>query len=202
MIVHSLLSPYRLANNYLIELEAGIFIGVDVGNIDIEKITSIVEAKNGKLIAYFLTHAHGDHSVGIQAMWDLYKMPIFCSASAAVDINNPRKNFSIYSDEIPTFNYDLPFTIVEDEEEISFGSNTFKILLTPGHSPGCIVILYKEVAFTGDFIMADYKTPLTLPNSSKSDYKNSFDAFKSFINNKKLLFYPGHGSKFSDIPDY
>jgi glyoxylase-like metal-dependent hydrolase (beta-lactamase superfamily II) len=201
MIVHTLISPYRLANNYLIEIESGKFIGIDIGNIDLSEITSIIELNNGVLLGYFLTHAHGDHTVGLQAMWDLHKMPIYCSKNTSLELNNPRKNFSIYAEEIPTFNYNLPFTIVEDDAVIFFEEKAFNIIETPGHSPGCIVVIHKKAVFTGDFIMKDFKTPLNLPNSSRVDYVVSREKFLQKIKGSEQTFYPGHGESFSSLKD-
>lgn len=199
MIVHTLISPYRLANSYLVEFEDGVFVGIDIGNIDLVEITSVIEAKNGNLAAYFLTHAHGDHTVGIKAMYELYKMPIYCSESAAADINNPRKNFSIYSEVISSFKYSLPFYSVVDGDDIDFGIHKFQIMTTPGHSPGCIVISINSFVFTGDFAMRDYKTPLNLPNSSREDYLLSFEKFKLKFANCSCTYFPGHGSSFTKI---
>jgi hydroxyacylglutathione hydrolase len=198
MIVHTLIAPYRIANNYLIEIEKGKFVGIDLGSINSKKITDIINANEGELVGYFLTHAHADHTVGIKEMWDLYQMPIFCSASAALDINNPRKNFSIYSEEIETFKYDLPFTIVADEEVVCLGLQSFQIISTPGHSPGCMVIVHENAIFTGDFAMADYKTPLTLPNSSREEYALSREKFSNYCADSEFILYPGHGRAFTN----
>ena len=199
MIIHILKSPYRLTNNYLVELEGARFIGIDIGSIDISKVTSIIESKNGILVAYFLTHAHGDHSIGIKEMWDIYKMPIYCSANTVDEINNPRKNFSLYSEEIATFNYNLPCTVVIDNEHIVFGENVFKTIMVPGHSPGCITIFHEKSVFTGDFVMQDYKTPLNLPNSSRKDYKKSMEKFRLLCAHEDFTYYPGHGKSFQNL---
>ena len=201
MIVHTLICPYRLANSYLIEIESGKFIGVDIGDIDIVNVTSIIESNNGKLLGYFLTHAHGDHTFGIKKMWDLYRMPIYCSKNTSIDINNSRKNFSIYSEEIPSFQYDLPFHIIKEADKISFEGKTFTIMATPGHSPGCVVIKYQNIVFTGDFVMKDYKTPLNLPNSSRIEYIESREKFEIKFKDDNYIFYPGHGDLFNNLSD-
>lgn len=201
MIIHRFISPYRDCNNYLLEIEEGKFVGIDIGSLDINTIRDYIDRNSGELMGYFLTHAHGDHTVGIKKMWELYQMPIFCSGDASVEINNPRKNFSIYSEEIETFKYDLPFTVVEDQQVVSLQGKEFKVLSSPGHSPGCIVVIYENVAFTGDFAMADFKTPLTLPSSSKTEYATSRDKFRQFCADKKLTFYPGHGRIFTKLDE-
>jgi glyoxylase-like metal-dependent hydrolase (beta-lactamase superfamily II) len=201
VIIHTLISPYRQANSYLIEIEAGGFIGVDIGNVDISKIISIIEAKRGKLLGYFLTHAHGDHTIGIEAIWNLYQMPIYCSESTALDLNNPRKNFSIYSAEIATFKYDLEFTLVVDNDMIIFGDNVVTVISVPGHSPGCISLLCKNSVFTGDFIMRDFKTPLNLPNSCRDDYAKSLEKFRLKCSDYNCTFFPGHGQIFTALSE-
>jgi hydroxyacylglutathione hydrolase len=201
VIVHTFICPYRLANSYLIEIESGKFIGVDIGNIDITEVTSIIESNKGKLLGYFLTHAHGDHTFGIKKMWDLYKMPIYCSKHTSIDINDSRRNFSAYSDGIQCFEYDLPFNVLADSDTVFFENHIFKVILTPGHSPGCMVVIFQDTVFTGDFIMKDFKTPLNLPNSSRLDYVDSKEKFYTKFKNFSCTYYPGHGDKFQCLND-
>jgi hydroxyacylglutathione hydrolase len=201
VILHTLVAPYRTTNNYLIEVAPRQFVGVDCGSISPNEINAVLEQSSGELIAYFLTHAHGDHTVGIKAIWELYKIPIYCSAFAATDINDPRKNYSIYSEEIATFAYDLPFSTVEDGEIITIADKIFKIMMTPGHSPGCMVVFHEQAVFTGDFLMKEYKTPLNLPTSNRKAHADSKIKFSNYCTSQQYTYYPGHGASFGDLKE-
>lgn len=198
MKVIRLISPYRSTNNYLVDIGENNFIGIDIGNIDIETVLKKINFPTGKIVAYFLTHAHADHCMGIEDIHAKFNMPIYCSESCIVEIGDSRKNFSFYSDEIKLFEYNLPFQKVVDFQELNIGGVKIKTILVPGHSPGCAAFLFDDILFTGDFLMLNHKTPLKFPNSSLQNYKNSLDKLKG-ISDEIKKFYPGHGETFQYI---
>ena len=44
-------------------------------------------------------------------------------------------------------------TELRGDEELEFDGAQFKVIATPGHSPGSVMYLYKDVLFTGDSLM-------------------------------------------------
>ena len=44
-------------------------------------------------------------------------------------------------------------TAVRGDEQLEFDGAWFKVIATPGHSPGSVMYLYKDVLFTGDSLM-------------------------------------------------
>ena len=173
------------------------YVGIDIGNLETGLVEQFLDENNGLLIAYCLTHAHADHTYGIKKMYETYKMPIYCSENCANEINNSKRNFSLYTDEIDTFEYDLPYTHVGNESKIEIDKIEMQVCLVPGHSPGCVVFSLGNAIFTGDFLMAEYPTPLNFPNSSKADFNNSLRSFARFLENKEgVVIYPGHGKSF------
>jgi glyoxylase-like metal-dependent hydrolase (beta-lactamase superfamily II) len=195
MKIHRLISPYRQTNNYLIEISAGKFIGIDIGDIEIDKITKIVSDGNGEILAYFLTHSHADHCIGINKLLEIYKMPIYCSENCGNEIMNARKNLSFYSEEIPTFEYDLPYIPIIDDDLIEIDDYLIRVFLVPGHTTGCATFFLNGVLFTGDFLMLNHKTPLNFPNSNKEKYKDSITKILNLDLTIETI-YPGHGESF------
>jgi glyoxylase-like metal-dependent hydrolase (beta-lactamase superfamily II) len=47
------------------------------------------------------------------------------------------------------------FTPVEDGQVLKFGENEFKVIRTPGHTPGSVSYLIDEYLFSGDLLFAD-----------------------------------------------
>jgi len=195
MKIQRLISPYRQTNNYLIEISAGKYIGIDIGDIEIDKITKIVSDGNGEILAYFLTHSHADHCIGINKLWEIYKMPIYCSENCGNEIMNARKNLSFYSEEIPTFEYDLPYIPIIDDDLIEIDDYLIRAFLVPGHTTGCATFFLNGVLFTGDFLMLNHKTPLNFPNSNKEKYKDSITKILNLDLTIETI-YPGHGESF------
>lgn len=196
MKIKRFIAPFRQSNNYLLEVYPKFFVGVDLGNLGINLITEFLDKNEGILIGYFLTHAHADHCIGIKEIYDKFKIPIYCSLNCSIEMKSSRKNYSMYSDEIMTFEYDLPVQILSDGETLSLMGCEIKSLQVPGHSPGCMLFEIGSCIFTGDFLMKDYKTPLNLPNSSKFQYQHSMEKIKLEYQNTNYWCYPGHGECF------
>jgi len=200
MNVYCLISPYRKTNNYLIEISPRKFIGIDIGNIDVSKIDNILHYNGGTLVAYFVTHAHADHCIGLEEIYERYRIPIYCSEMCAKEMNNSRSNFSFYSDEIPSFEYNIPVKKLIHKQKIIIEEIEIEAIAVPGHSAGCMAYFLENQLFTGDFLMLKDKTPLNFPNSSKKDYLESLKQL-NFIKQRINVYYPGHGDKFHQLED-
>jgi glyoxylase-like metal-dependent hydrolase (beta-lactamase superfamily II) len=96
----------------------------------------------------------------------------------------------------------LPDVALQGDETLSIDSFNFKVLWTPGHSPGHISLYEptREIFFSGDFIL-----PVITPNISRQpqpglnplgDYLNSLNKVKDL---EVTIVLPGHESPFSDL---
>jgi glyoxylase-like metal-dependent hydrolase (beta-lactamase superfamily II) len=96
----------------------------------------------------------------------------------------------------------LPDTTLDGGEVISVGSFTFKVLWTPGHSPGhiCLYEPVKKILISGDHILPTITPIIELhPHSSDNpldDYINSLNAVKPL---DISLVLPGHENPFSSL---
>jgi len=195
-MITAIINEYRLANTYIVELENDQVALVDLGGPSIDSLVDWLGSKNKKIGALFLTHEHADHCVGLLKKDDLGDFPVYCSNTCGQNIANKRLNFSLYSDDIETFEANIDYTPVNDLEVIEVAGYFFKVLHTPGHSPGSVCIQVNEdIFFTGDTLLNGVKTLLTLPSSSKEDFKTSIEKLEKFMKTDQLI-YPGHGDKF------
>lgn len=198
MIVHQFVNPYRLANTYLLELKDDEVLLIDVGNIETAKILDWIHHHKKKLTTVVLTHEHSDHCAGVNKLYSFNSFQLLCSRACSKNIANKKQNFSLYLDDLETFEIRLPTTTVEDGQQICMGGYDFTFMSTPGHSPGSICISVNNCMFTGDSILPDNKTPLNFPHSSRADYLTSLEKL-SFCFNKNMRIYPGHGNPFKFI---
>lgn len=197
MKVHQLINPYRNANTYLLELANNTVVLVDVGNLDVSNLLKWLRNHQKKLTHVFLTHEHGDHCCGLDVLYEQNPFVLICSPICSRNIANPKQNFSLYVEELPTFSIQLsPFQLMGDGEVILIEETTFSILHTPGHSPGGICIFVDNYVFTGDTLLNGIKSPLTFPHSSRSAYKNSLSKLKEKLREGMIL-YPGHDKPFT-----
>jgi glyoxylase-like metal-dependent hydrolase (beta-lactamase superfamily II) len=195
--VHCIVSSFKKTNNYLVEIKPNIFIGIDIGFVDFMLIQNVLKKYNGTLVAYFLTHSHADHSFGLKEVLEHYKIPVYNSYECAIELANSRKNFSFYLDDIPTFEYNFHWKIINDFDSVDIQGVSIDVCLVPGHSPGCVMYKINDLLFSGDFLM-NTKTPLNFPNSSKKAYQNSVEKVKKTLGNQSnsLICYSGHGDSF------
>ena len=111
-----------------------------------------IQEKGVKPVMILLTHAHFDHIFGVKECADKYGIPVYM---------NQEDNFMLANNFGSKFGLrepDASFQTkpLEDGHVIKFGNTEFKVITTPGHTPGC-VCFYDEkekVIFTGDTLFA------------------------------------------------
>jgi len=83
--------------------------------------------------------------------------------------------------------------LLQDGEVIGVSEELrFKVLHTPGHTPGSICLLVDGYILTGDTLMAGRLGRVDLKESSPSDLKSSLEN-KLFSLDENLVILPGHG---------
>jgi len=96
----------------------------------------------------------------------------------------------------------LPDTTLRGDEIITVGSFSFRVLWTPGHSPGhiCLYEPAQQILISGDHILPDVTTvvgpELDADASPLDDYINSLNEIKK-LNTRLVL--PGHGEPFTGL---
>lgn len=101
--------------------------------IDVTKIKQII-----------LTHGHFDHTGGIKKLQKEIENPheIIAHKNAAKKIENGDSEFaSMLGTKFESVPVDIK---LEDEDEIKIGNRIFRVLHTPGHTPGCICLYEKN----------------------------------------------------------
>jgi len=96
----------------------------------------------------------------------------------------------------------LPDIVLQDGDEIPFGSFNFEVLWTPGHSPGhiCLYEPVRRVLLSGDHILPTIFTNVGLyPHSGDNplgDYLNSLEAIEQL---EVDIVLPAHEDVFTDL---
>lgn len=190
MKVHRFINPYREANTYVLEVDDTKVVIIDFGDYNLKLFTKWLADNKKEITAVIITHEHSDHCSGLDALYDIHKFQLLCSKKSAENIRNSKQNFSYYIDRA-AFELTLPASIVPDGAIVKLGDREFKVIETPGHSPGGICIFTEDMVFTGDTILNGKKTPLSFPHSSKKDYAVSIDKIMPMLR-PGMMIYPGH----------
>ncbi len=167
--------------------------------------TYILEGKKGSIIIdpgafvkiecvprYVInTHGHFDHIKGNREYKERYGAKICIHFYDNDFLGSPEKNGSIlFGEEIISPEGDV---FLKDGDTFVFEDKEFKILHTPGHTPGSISIIYKEFIFTGDTLMMFGVGRTDFYGGSLELLEKSIQRIFSIQEN--LVVLPGHGPK-------
>jgi glyoxylase-like metal-dependent hydrolase (beta-lactamase superfamily II) len=132
--------------------------------------------RNSFQVRYIInTHGHIDHIGGNKTLKEVTKAPILIHENDAPALSNPAADQKLH-----------------DGDLIQIGNIKFKVIHTPGHSEGSIILLETEAVFVGDTLFAGSIGRYDLPGGDILELKNS-------LRNKLLILpddtkvYPGHG---------
>ncbi|MFD2115424.1 MBL fold metallo-hydrolase [Paenibacillus yanchengensis] len=145
--------------------------------------------------AILLTHAHFDHMGGVEQVRVAAKCPVYLHTLEADWLTDAKKNGSMrWSDVTPPLTtapaeYDLA-----DRQTLQLIGHTFKVLHTPGHSPGSVSFVCGEHIFSGDVLFRMSIGRTDLPGGKETDLYHSIQS-KLYPLADATVVYPGHGPK-------
>lgn len=133
------------------------------------------------------THGHVDH---IKA--NLYfNLAVYAHKLDAQMISNPEKNDMVSF--FGTFEPVSPARLLEEGDSVALDELVFKVIHTPGHTPGGICLFGEGVLFSGDTLFKNGVGRTDIPGSSYNDLKTSLK--KLSLLDGSTVVYPGHGPK-------
>jgi hydroxyacylglutathione hydrolase len=137
-----------------------------------------------------LTHGHSDHIAALRDIQD--------KTGAAVAIHIEDADFLEGHGSVSSqfgISYRTPHPperLLRDGDVIEVGGMSFKVIHTPGHTPGSICLLTDFGVFTGDTIFRRGIGTTLMPGSSRPQLLNSI-LKRLMILPDDTFIYPGHG---------
>lgn len=151
-----------------------------------------IEDNGLKPEAILITHCHVDHIWGARETQDRYGIPLYMGPE---DISVYEEHDRIYSRlGVTAPDYSFKATKVKDGDIIEAAGFSFKVITTPGHSPGgvCYLEEREKIMFTGDTLFAGTigRTDLFL-----GEYDDLIRSIMEKIIwlDPEIRIYPGHG---------
>jgi glyoxylase-like metal-dependent hydrolase (beta-lactamase superfamily II) len=93
-----------------------------------------------------------------------------------------------------------PDIMLKDGEPITVATSEFKVIVTPGHSPGhiCLYEPKRKLLFSGDHILPDIFPHVGIhPQSGENPLGDFFKSLEALSKLDVNFIFPGHGSVFS-----
>jgi hydroxyacylglutathione hydrolase len=163
---------------------------------DADLILQFLRQKKLTIAAYLLTHGHVDHVSGVADLHSVSPAPI------GIHGDDLKWAFS-RENQMPPF-YGVPRQpseigrTLEDGQEWTDAGLTYKVISTPGHTPGgvCFHFESENCLFTGDTLFAGSVGRTDLPGGNSRVLASSLKKLANLP--ASTLVYPGHGPS-SDI---
>lgn len=186
------------ANCYIVgSPKTGEGLVIDPGG-SAKAITKAIDDSHLNIKGIVLTHGHGDH---IAALYDIKEY-----TGAKVAMHRADTNFLHgYGDQSSMFGIsyrtpDPPDRLLDEGDSIEIGDLRFKVIHTPGHTPGSICLQTDDKIFTGDTLMYRGIGMTVLPGSSRRQLIESIHCRLMVLPDETELF-PGHGRQTTVISE-
>ncbi|MBI5639849.1 MAG: MBL fold metallo-hydrolase [Nitrospirae bacterium] len=178
-------------NCYLVSDEAtSDAVIIDPGD-ESERIVELIEGKGLRPKYVFLTHCHYDHVCAAGDLKKKYNAALIMHKDE-IEMYGMTKQLCI------SWGYDAgdfpsPDRTVKEGDEISIGSCVFKVLHTPGHTPGGVCLYGEKTLFTGDTLFKGSVGRTDLPGGDTGMLFDSLNKITKLPADTRV--YCGHGDE-------
>ena len=185
-------NPFR-ENTYLVWDDTKECIVIDAGNMNAGEnriLAEMIQARDLKPVMAVNTHGHFDHVGGVKWLKDTYGAAFACSSKDQFLIDSTAGGmvYGIQCNEVPAIDIDL-----DAVEDIRFGNTVLRVIKTPGHTPGHVVLFNAEdkSLFTGDTLFRESIGRTDLPGGDYSWIMKSI--LEEIVPlGDDVAIYPGH----------
>jgi glyoxylase-like metal-dependent hydrolase (beta-lactamase superfamily II) len=168
---------------------------IDAGG-DARRIIEHLEAKGLEAVLLVTTHGHADHIAANAELRKRYgSMRIAVGRGDAKALTSPARNMSLFVARL--VKSPPADRLLDDGDVVEFGPWRFRVLSTPGHTPGGICLFTENldgrpVLFSGDTLFADSVGRTDIPGGRWDDLIRSIRE-RILVLPDETEVYPGHG---------
>ena len=185
MLIKCLPVGHLMTNCYIVTDETTLECAVIDPGDESNTILYYLEDNHLTCRAILLTHGHYDHTGAVYAVHEETGAPVYMNALDA----GTAVAFDSY-----TFTPPEGTIFYKEGDEVKVGNLTFRVMETPGHTPGSLSIYFPELnsIMTGDLLFYHSVGRTDFPGSSQEALRKSLHK-KIFILPQETAVYPGHG---------
>ncbi|MGB9588512.1 MAG: MBL fold metallo-hydrolase [Armatimonadota bacterium] len=137
------------------------------------------------------THGHADHTAGNGTLHREFGCPILIHELDAPLLTNPELSLAALAG-YTTLVVPPASRVLADGNQINVGQFAFKVIHTPGHTPGSICLVSNGLLFSGDTLFAGSVGRTDFPGGSAEDLVESIHT-RLLVLPDDTVVYPGHG---------
>lgn len=155
-----------------------------------ERIFAAVAERGLHPLVILNTHGHVDHTGANRAMKDKYGIPLRihrADAPMLTRVQSVELSLLLDAKESPP-----PDAYLAEGDVVTIGRCSLKVIHTPGHSPGSVVLLEHSLLFSGDTLFFGGVGRTDLPGGNPRELEHSLK-HKVLSLKGGLLVLPGHG---------
>jgi glyoxylase-like metal-dependent hydrolase (beta-lactamase superfamily II) len=169
---------------------------IDPGPHDAAHLSAILRAAGRRRITHILTtHAHRDHVDGVEALKAATGAQV---CGFARDQNASRASLETSPSGTYFIDYSFkPDLLLHDQDIVAGDGWSLTAVHTPGHAPDHLMFALagKNIAFSGDHVMAWNTSVVAPPEGRMADYIASLE---KLLDRNEKLYLPGHGGRLED----
>ncbi|MDB3870525.1 MBL fold metallo-hydrolase [bacterium] len=188
-------NPFQ-ENTYVVYDDTKECIIIDPGcytDIERAELRRFITSEGLKPVKLINTHCHIDHVLGNKFVSELWDLELYMNKEDLPLLENAGNIGKMYGME----DYEgspYPKHFLAQNDTLTFGDSSFKILFTPGHAPGHICLYSKEnnLVIAGDVLFQGSIGRTDLPGGDHSTLINSIITQLFPLPNETQVFC-GHG---------
>ena len=181
--------PY-FTNCYLVSDEKHALL-IDPGD-DSLRIEQLIEKSNVDIENIILTHGHIDHIAALAHIKEITGAPVLIHPEDAEMLTDAKANLSAFHST--AFIAETADGFLNEGDTIEVGRFQFRVLHTPGHSPGGISLVTEGIVFTGDALFWGSIGRTDFPNGNHETLIRSIKTRLLTLPDDTIV-YSGHGPK-------
>lgn len=154
-----------------------------------ERVLDVLAKHNLTAKVILNTHGHFDHVGGNAELKEATGAELIIhtlDAPMLGQLTQTARLFGLFSENSPEAD-----RLVEHGDEIQVGQMAFKVIHTPGHTPGGVSFLVEDKVFVGDTLFAGSVGRTDLPGGDTQTLINSIRK-QLFVLDDATEVYPGH----------
>lgn len=151
------------------------------------------EHANVEVLYIVSTHGHWDQIAENAQLADTFSAPVSAHSWDSGRLSNPAISTEKIDEHVPPVRGKSLDLHLGDEHILNVGDLTFRVLHTPGHTPGsiCLYEAKTRVLFTGDLLMQQEVGRADYPGGNEGKLRQSLARIATLPDATKV--FPAHG---------